>query len=66
MKKTLLILGIIIALIAAFIKWLVGINEKEMQNKNAEKKTNGSATNENVNGNKAEEAKTEDTVENHN
>ena len=64
MKKTLLILGIIIALIAAFIKWLVGINEEEMQNKNAGKKTNGSATKETVNG-QTEEAKAEDTVENH-
>ena len=68
MKKTIFVLAIIAALAIALYKWLTNGNEnnEEKQETTTEevKEPANNETEENVNG-KAEEATTEDTVENH-
>ena len=66
MKKTIFVLAIIAALAIALYKWLTnGENEETVQETTEEVKEPASEK-EIVNGNKAEEAKAEDTVnENH-
>ena len=65
MKKTIFVLAIIAALAIALYKWLTnGENEETVQEITEEVKEPASEK-EIVNGNKAEEAKAEDTVENH-
>lgn len=65
-KKIVLTLMIIVALLIAVYKWIME-DDIEIEEQQKVEET-GSATNEKeetVNGNKAEEATTEDTVENH-
>ena len=65
MKKTIFVLAIIAALAIALYKWLTnGENEKTVQETTTEEVKEPANEKENVNG-KAEEATTEDTVENH-
>ena len=66
MKKTIFVLAIIAALAIALYKWLTnGENEETVQETTTEEvKEPATSEKENVNG-KAEEATTEDTVENH-
>ena len=66
MKKTIFVLAIIAALAIALYKWLTnGENEENKQETTTEEvKEPANNETENVNG-KAEEATTEDTVENH-
>ena len=66
MKKTIFVLAIIAALAIALYKWLTnGENEETVQETTTEEvKEPANNEKENVNG-KAEEATTEDTVENH-
>ena len=65
MKKTIFVLAIIAALAIALYKWLTnGENEETVQETTEEVKEPATSEKENVNG-KAEEATTEDTVENH-
>ena len=65
MKKTIFVLAIIAALAIALYKWLTnGENEEQKQETTEEVKEPATSEKENVNG-KAEEAKAEDTVENH-
>ena len=65
MKKTIFVLAIIAALAIALYKWLTnGENEENKQETTEEVKEPATSEKENVNG-KAEEATTEDTVENH-
>ena len=66
MKKTIFVLAIIAALAIALYKWLTnGENEEQKQETTTEEvKEPANNETENVNG-KAEEATTEDTVENH-
>ena len=65
MKKTIFVLAIIAALAIALYKWLTnGENEEQKQETTEEVKEPATSEKENVNG-KAEEATTEDTVENH-
>ena len=66
MKKTIFVLAIIAALAIALYKWLTnGENEETVQETTTEEvKEPANNETENVNG-KAEEATTEDTVENH-
>ena len=66
MKKIVLTVMIIVALLIAIYKWIMS-DDIEIEEQQKVEET-GSATNEKeetVNGNKAEEAKAEDTVENH-
>ena len=67
MKKTIFVLTIIAVLAIALYKWLTNgdeNNEETMQETTTEEvKEPASEKEENVNGNKAEEAKTEDKVE---
>ena len=65
MKKTIFVLAIIAALAIALYKWLTnGENEeKAVENTEEVTETATSEKEEKVNGNKAEEAKTEDKVE---
>ena len=66
MKKTIFVLAIIAALAIALYKWLTnGENEETMQETTEEVKEAASEKEENVKG-QTEEAKAEDTVENHN
>ena len=67
MKKTIFVLAIIAALAIALYKWLtIGENEETVQETTTEEvKEPATSEKEIVNGNKAEEAKAEDTVENH-
>ena len=66
MKKTIFVLAIIAALAIALYKWLTnGENVEQKQETTEEVKEPATSEKENVNG-KAEEATTEDTVENHN
>ena len=66
MKKTIFVLAIIAALAIALYKWLTnGENEEQKQETTEEVKEPATSEKEIVNGNKAEEAKAEDTVENH-
>ena len=66
MKKTIFVLAIIAALAIALYKWLTnGENEETMQETTEEVKEPASEKEENVKG-QTEEAKAEDTVENHN
>ena len=62
-KKTIFVLAIIAALIIALWKWLTSDKEQK-QETTEEVKEPATSEKENVNG-KAEEATTEDTVENH-
>ena len=65
MKKTIFVLAIIAALAIALYKWLTnGENEETVQETTEEVKEPANNEKENVNG-KAEEATTEDKVENH-
>ena len=65
MKKTIFVLAIIAALAIALYKWLtIGENEETVQETTEEVKEPANNETENVNG-KAEEATTEDKVENH-
>ena len=65
MKKTIFVLAIIAALAIALYKWLTnGENEENKQETTEEVKEPATSEKENVNG-KAEDATTEDTVENH-
>ena len=65
MKKTIFVLAIIAALAIALYKWLTnGENEEQKQETTEEVKEPANNEKETVNG-KAEEAKAEDTVENH-
>ena len=65
MKKTIFVLAIIAALAIALYKWLTnGENEETVQETTEEVKEPANNEKENVDG-KAEEATTEDTVENH-
>ena len=65
MKKTIFVLAIIAALAIALYKWLTnGENEEQKQETTEEVKEPATSEKEIVNG-KAEEAKAEDTVENH-
>ena len=65
MKKTIFVLAIIAALAIALYKWLTnGENEETVQETTEEVKEEHASEKEIVNG-KAEEAKAEDTVENH-
>ena len=65
MKKTIFVLAIIAALAIALYKWLTnGENEDQKQETTEEVKEPANNEKENVNG-KAEEATTEDKVENH-
>ena len=66
MKKTIFVLAIIAALAIALYKWLtIGENEETVQETTTEEvKEPANNETENVNG-KAEEATTEDKVENH-
>lgn len=66
MKKIVLTVMIIVALLIAIYKWIMS-DDIEIEEQQKVEET-GSATNEKeetVNGNKAEEAQAEDTVENH-
>ena len=63
MKKTILVLAVIVALIIAIYKWLTTSDNEEKQP--VEETKAATSEKKNVNGNKAEEAKAEDTVENH-
>ena len=66
MKKIVLTVMIIVALLIAIYKWIMSDDIAIEEQQKVEE--TGSATNEKeetVNGNKAEEAKAEDTVENH-
>ena len=66
MKKTIFVLAIIAALAIALYKWLTnGENEETVQETTTEEVKEPASEKETVNG-KAEEAKAEDTVENHN
>ena len=66
MKKTIFVLAIIAALAIALYKWLTnGDNEETVQETTTEEVKEPASEKEIVNGNKAEEAKAEDTVENH-
>ena len=67
MKKTIFVLAIIAALTIALYKWLTNGNEnnEEKQEATTEEVKEPANEKETVNGNKAEEAKAEDTVENH-
>ena len=66
MKKTIFVLAIIAALAIALYKWLTnGENEETVQETTEEVKEPASEKEENVKG-QTEEAKAEDTVENHN
>ena len=69
MKKTIFILTIIAVLAIALYKWLTNgdeNNEETVQETTTEEvKEPASEKEEKVNGNKAEEAKTEDKVESH-
>ena len=66
MKKTFFVLAIIAALAIALYKWLTnGENEETVQETTTEEVKEPASEKEIVNGNKAEEAKAEDTVENH-
>jgi hypothetical protein len=65
MKKTIFVLAIIAALAIALYKWLTnGENEETVQETTTEEVKEPASEKEIVNG-KAEEAKAEDTVENH-
>ena len=65
MKKTIFVLAIIAALAIALYKWLTnGENEENKQETTTEEVKEPASEKETVNG-KAEEAKAEDTVENH-
>lgn len=65
MKKTIFVLAIIAALAIALYKWLTnGENEETVQETTTEEVKEPASEKETVNG-KAEEAKAEDTVENH-
>ena len=65
MKKTIFVLAIIAALAIALYKWLTnGENEETVQETTTEEVKEPASEKETVNG-KAEEAKPEDTVENH-
>ena len=65
MKKTIFVLAIIAALAIALYTWLTnGENEEQKQETTEEVKEPATSEKEIVNG-KAEEAKAEDTVENH-
>ncbi len=65
MKKTIFVLAIIAALAIALYKWLTnGENEETVQETTEEVKEPANNEKENVKG-RTEEAKTEDTVENH-
>ena len=65
MKKTIFVLAIIAALAIALYKWLTnGENEETVQETTEEVKEPASEKEENVKG-KTEEAKADDTVENH-
>ena len=66
-KKIVLTAMIIVALLIAVYKWIMSDDiENEEQQKVEETETATNEKEETVNGNKAEEAKAEDTVENHN
>ena len=62
MKKTIFVLTLV-ALFIALFRWLT--SDKETKQKVEETETAKNEKEETVNGNKAEEAKAEDTVENH-
>jgi cytoskeletal protein RodZ len=65
MKKTIFVLAIIAALAIALYKWLTnGENEETVQETTEEVKEPANNETENVKG-QTEEAKAEDTVENH-
>ena len=65
MKKTIFVLAIIAALAIALYKWLTnGENEEQKQETTEEVKEPANNETENVKG-QTEEAKAEDTVENH-
>ena len=65
MKKTIFVLAIIAALAIALYKWLTnGENEETVQETTEEVKEPANNETENVKG-QTEEAKVEDTVENH-
>ena len=64
MKKTIFVLAIIAALAIALYKWLTNGENEEQQETTEEVKEPANNEKETVNG-KAEEAKAEDTVENH-
>lgn len=65
-KKIVLTVMIIVALLIAVYKWIMSDDiENEEQQKVEETETATNEKEETVNGNKAEEAKAEDTVENH-
>ena len=63
MKRTILLMTIIVALLIGLYRWLTSDNEEKQP---VEETKAASNETENVNGNKAEEAKAEDKVENHN
>ena len=67
-KKIVLTVMIIVALLIAVYKWIMSddIENEEQKQKVEETETATNEKEETVNGNKAEEAKAEDTVENHN
>ena len=66
MKKTIFVLAIIAALAIALYKWLTnGENEEKQETTTEEVKEPANNETENVKG-QTEEAKAEDTVENHN
>ena len=65
MKKTIFVLAVIVALIIALYKWLTnGENEEQKQETTEEVKEPANNETENVKG-QTEEAKADDTVENH-
>ena len=66
-KKIVLTVMIIVALLIAVYKWIMSddIENEEQKQKVEETETAKNEKEETVNGNKAEEAKAEDTVENH-
>ena len=65
MKKTIFVLAIIAALAIALYKWLTNGENEEQKQETTEEVKEPASEKEIVNGNKAEEAKAEDTVENH-
>ena len=64
MKKTIFVLAIIAALAIALYKWLTNGENEEQKQETTEEVKEPASEKEIVNG-KAEEAKAEDTVENH-
>ena len=65
MKKTIFVLAIIAALAIALYKWLTNGENEEQKQETTEEVKEPASEKEIVNGNKAEDAKAEDTVENH-